>query len=134
MKEDEGKLLICKPRVVTDSLFHCNFGGGLCYFTMQRVCASVVLLTFLLTHHSPFFTDCGLGRKNGKSSLSLSLTIFRSSFIHFLLYSGELPGMTKACTTACHWAVWLCLYKGWSVRKSFRCKFKATFSNLLYQR
>ena len=54
---------------------------------MQRVCASIVLLIFLLTHHSLLLTDYRLRRKNGKGSLSHSFSIFRSSFIHFCSFS-----------------------------------------------
>lgn len=54
---------------------------------MQMVYTSIVLLTLLLTHHSPFLTDERLRRKNGTSSLSPWLSVFRSSFIYFCSFS-----------------------------------------------
>lgn len=128
MKEDECNLLTCKSYILTDALLHCSFGGRAC----RGVYAGIVLLSFLLTYHL-LLTACRLGRKNGKSSLSPFLSNFKSSFIRFCSFSCTLvnsQGWEKPTflpITDC------AVLERWTVEKSFRSKFKVTFSSLLYQ-
>ena len=81
----------------------------------------------MLTHHAPRLTDCRLERKKRKNLPSPFLSFFRNSFLHLCYFLSWTPRDKKACS------MWVCLLQGGSAGKSFGCRFKGTFSNLLFQ-